>query len=160
MRFAVQALGFAFTLLVDATTFLTLPWLGGRPLLFIALANCFALRADALAGGSWGFAGGLLLGLLFADQRVGAMAFAGLLAGAAPALLKRLLFTHRWTGQVALGAVAGGLYDAALLGLLTVRGDLDLPAVGLLPRILLDAGLTGLAMPFLLRGVGRVEREV
>lgn len=160
MRFAVRALGFAAVLLVDASTVLTLPLLGGRPLLFVALANCFAIRANALAGGTWGFAGGLALGLLFADLRVGAMALGGLLAGSVPSALRRVLFLHRWTGQVALGAAAGALYGATLLGVSALRGDLSSPVMPLLGSLVQDAALTGAAVPLLLRGVGRVEREV
>lgn len=160
MRFAVRVLGFAAALLVDASTVLTVPLLGGRPLLFVALANCFAIRANALAGGTWGFAGGLALGILFADDRIGAMALGGLLAGSVPGALRRLLFLHRWTGQVALGAVAGALYDGTLLGVAALRGDVGLPLWPLVQGLLLDAALTGAAVPLLLRGVGRVEQEV
>ncbi len=160
MRFVVQAVGFALALLADASTVLTLPLLGGRPLLFVALANCFAIRGNALTGGSWGFAGGLALGLLFADFRIGAMALGGLLAGAVPGGLRRLLFLHRWTGQVALGALAGAIYDATLLAVAAGRGELAAPAGPLLRGLVLDALLTGAAVPVLLRAVGRVEQEV
>lgn len=160
MRFAVQVLGFAAALLADASTVLTLPWLGGRPLLFIALANCFAIRANALTGGSWGFAGGLALGLLFRDQRIGAMALGGLLAGSVPSGLRRVLFLHRWTGQVALGAAGGLLYDATLLCVMALRHEFVTPMGPLLRSLLLDAALTGAVVPLLLRGVGRVEQEV
>jgi hypothetical protein len=160
MRFAVRALGFALALVADASTILTLPLLGGRPLLFIALANCFAIRANALAGGTWGFAGGLALGLLFADARIGAMALAGLLAGSVPSTLRRLLFLHRWTGQAAMGAAAGALYDGTLVTVSALRGDVASPLGPMLLHLVLDAALTGAAVPLVLRGVGRVEREV
>jgi len=160
MRVAVQGIGFALALLADASTLFTLPVVGGRLLLFVALANCFAIRANALTGGTWGFLGGLALGLLFADQRIGAMALGGLLAGSLPGVLRRVLFLHRWTGQIAVGFAGGLLYDGTLLGVMALHGDLAAPAGALIRGVLLDGALTGAVVPLMLRGVGRVEREV
>jgi len=116
------------------------------------------LRADALAGGAWGFGGGLALGLLYADSTIGARVLGGLLAGSVPATMRRLLFWRRWPGQVALGVLAGLLFEATLVAVMAVRGDVSGFHYSLLLRILLSAVLTGVACPLLARFVERLEK--
>ncbi len=160
MRFILHAACLALALLLDASGLLELPVIGGRPILFAALAACVALRGSALAGGAWGFAGGLALGLLFADSRIGARALGGLLAGSVPVAFRRLLFWRRVSGQAAMGVIAGLGYGVAGLAAGWARGELSGPPVALVPRLVLDALLTGAACPILYRVLGRAEREV
>lgn len=133
-----------------------MPWLPGgiRPFLFVALAASEGLRRDALAGGTWGFAGGLALGLLYADGRLGALALGGLLAGSLPAALKRPLYWQRAGGQALLGALAGAVYALAPL-LLSGGGAPAAPLAASLPRVAADAMLTGAVCPLVFRLTGR-----
>jgi len=160
MKAVAHAALFALALLLDASGLLELPVIGGRPILFAALAACVALRGSALAGGAWGFAGGTALGLLFADTRLGARALGGLLAGSVPVAFRRLLFWHRPSGQAAVGVVAGLSYGAAGIVAGWARGEMAGPPGVMLPRIGLDALLTGAACPVLYALLARVERQV
>ncbi|MEK7476203.1 MAG: hypothetical protein AAB152_11310 [Candidatus Coatesbacteria bacterium] len=160
MKLLAQAALLAIALIVDASLALTLPLPGGRPLLFAAFATAVALREGALAGGAWGFGGGLGLGLLFADGRIGARALGGLLAGSVPIWFRRIVFVHRWTGQLAIGVVSGGLYGATLLAVSWARGDVTGVVFPLLPWLALDAVLTGVAAPVFVRLLDVVERRV
>ncbi len=150
MSFAVRVAWFAAMLLADAARLPAFPG-GVRPLLFVALAACYGLRGDALTGGTWGFAGGLALGLLYDDGRVGPFALGGLLAGSVPAALKKGLFWQYGTGQALLGLLAGLLFGATPLALAGATGQLGVPAWSLLPRALVDAILTGAVCPILFR---------
>lgn len=160
MRLVAHAACFAFALLCDASGVLELPVLGGRPVLFAALAACVALRGSALSGGAWGFGSGLALGLLFADSRIGARALGGLLAGSVPVAFRRLLFWHRATGQAAMGVVAGLCYGLAGLLAGLARGDLAGAPFAQVPHLVVDALLTGAACPLLFRLLARVDRQV
>ncbi len=134
---------FLIALLADASGIVRLPLTGGQPVLFAASAVCFGLRSGVRAGGAWGFAGGLVLALAFADSRAGEMALAGLLAGAVPSALKRLLYWERWVGQVALGALSCVLFEAVRLIASGLADELAGPVPALLPCLVLDAILTG-----------------
>lgn len=158
MRFLIRLALFGLALAADASRLFELPGVSGRPLLFVALATCQALRAGALAGGVWGFGGGFALELLYLDPSVGSRALGGLLAGSVPTTFRGLLFWQRATGQAALGALAGALYDLTPLLVMAVHGRLVAPWSALLPQLLLDAALTGLACPLLFRATGRLER--
>ena len=160
MKFLAQAALFAIVLVVDASLALTLPLPGGRPLLFAAFATAVALREGPLPGGAWGFGGGLVLGFLFADARIGARALGGLLAGSVPVWFRRIVFVHRWTGQAAVGIVSGALYGITLLVVTWLKGELAGGIALLLPWLALDAVLTGLACPVLFRLLAAVERRV
>jgi hypothetical protein len=59
-----------------------------------------------------------------------------------------------------MGAAAGALYDGTLVTVSALRGDVASPLGPMLLHLVLDAALTGAAVPLVLRGVGRVEREV
>ncbi len=159
MKFAVKAGCFALVLFADASHVCVLPGIESGPLLFVALALGFALRADALAGGAWGFAGGCSLGLLYADSSFGARALGGLLAGSVPVAMKHLLFWRRWTGQAILGTIAGLLFEGTLLVVSWLKGELAGPLGSLLPGVALSAALTGLVCPWLHRLEGRLERS-
>jgi hypothetical protein len=160
LKLLAQAALLALVLVVDASLVLTLPVPGGRPVLFAALATAVAVREGPLSGGAWGFAGGVLLGLLFADARIGARALGGLLAGSVPVSFRRIVFVQRWTGQAALGVVSGALYGSALLAVSWLNGELAGGVGGLLPWLALDALLTGAACPVLFRVLTAVERRV
>lgn len=161
MKFVAHAACFALALLGDASGLLELPVTGGRPVLFAALAACVALRGSALTGGAWGFAGGVALGLLFADARIGPRALGGLLAGSVPVAFRRLLFWHRASGQAAMGVVAGACYGLAGVLAAWLRGELTgWSPTAQLTRVGLDALLTGAACPLLYRLLARLERQV
>lgn len=159
MLFLAHAASFAVALVLDASGLLTLPVLG-RPILFAALAACVAVRSSALAGGAWGFAGGLALGLLFSDNAIGARVLGGLLAGSLPVLLKRVLYLHRTTGQLAVGAVAGLGYGAAGLLGAWVQGSPAGGTAAVLPGLLRGTLLTAAVTPLLYRLLVRLERQV
>ena len=158
MKFAVKAGCFALALFADASHLLVLPWIESVPLLFIALAISFALRADALAGGAWGFAGGLSLDLLYADGSFGTRALGGLLAGSLPVTIKRLLFWRRWTGQAVLSALAALLFEGTILAVGLWRGELAGLKGAVLPRLALSAALTGVICPGFSWVMSRLER--
>jgi hypothetical protein len=160
LKFLAQAALFAILLVIDASLALTLPLPGGRPLLFAAFATAVSLREGPLPGGAWGFGGGLVLGFLFADARIGARALGGLLAGSAPVWFRRIVFVHRWTGQLALGIVSGALYGGTLLAVTWLKGELAGGVAPLLPWLGLDAVLTGVACPVLVRLLAAVEQRV
>lgn len=160
MRLVAVAGLFALALLVDVSELLAVPVAGGRPLLFAALAASVALRRGALAGGAWGFSGGVALGALFLDRDIGPRALAGLLAGSLPVTLRGWVYVQRWGGQAAVGALAGACWTSVPALAAWVRSDLG-PApgpVGL--AIALNAMLTGVVCPPLGSLLERVERRV
>ena len=159
MRFAVRAGCLALVLIVDVSRLLVVPGLESCPLLFVALITVFALRADALAGGAWGFASGLSLDLLYADSSFGARALGGLLAGSLPVTMKRLLFWRRWTGQAVLSVLAALLFEGTLLAVGWWRGELAGLAGLALPGVVVSAALTGLVCPALSWLMSRLERQ-
>jgi len=160
LKLLAQAALLALALIVDASLALNLPFPGGRPIVFAAFATAVALREGALAGGAWGFAGGIGLGLLFADARIGARALGGLLAGSVPVWFRRIVFVQRWTGQLAVGVVSGALYGATLLAVSWAKGDVTGVVLPLLPWLAQDALLTGVACPVVFRLLAVVERRV
>jgi hypothetical protein len=161
VKFAARAALFAFVLLADASLVLAVPGsAGGRPLLFAALAAGVALHEGSLAGGAWGFAGGLALGLLFDDLRIGSRALGGLLAGSVPVILTRVVYAQRLSGQFAVGAAAGACYDLAQIVTALVRDELAAGAGALAFTTAVDACLTGAACPLLLRVLAALERRV
>lgn len=147
MRVVLQLLLVAAALLLDTSRALELPFVGARPMVFVSMVVCLGLRADALAGGIWGFFSGFALGILFADKRVGAMTLGGLLAGCIPAYIKAGLFWRNWAGQAALGAVGCLLFDGIVMGFSSMRGEFSVgPAAGL-ARLIVDSALTGALTP-------------
>ncbi len=160
MRLIAIAGVFALALLVDVNELLALPVTRSRPLLFAGLAAAVALRRGALAGGAWGFSGGVVLGALFQDRDIGARALAGLAAGSLPVGLRGWVYVQRWSGQAATGALAGAIWSLVPSVLAWLRTDAGPAAGPLLVTVLLDALLTGAVSPLLGRLLERVERRV
>lgn len=158
MKFVIRAFVFLLVLFADAARLLEVPGAGISPLLFVALAAGYGLGSGALAGGAWGFAGGMMLGLLYGDATIGARALGGLLAGSLPAAMKRLLYWRRWPGQVGLGVITGLIFEGVMLAVAWFRGDVAGPGYPLGLRILATALLTGLVCPLFVLLVGRLER--
>lgn len=157
MIFVLRVLLIAVSLLIDTSRFLELPFVGARPMVFIAIVVCFSLRAGALTGGAWGFSSGLALGVFFADARVGAMTLGGLLAGCVPAYIKGGLFWRNWAGQAALGAVGCLLFEGMVMGFSSLRGEFSVgPVVGL-ARLTVDSVLTGALTPLVFILLNRME---
>lgn len=160
MRLIAVAGMFALALLIDVSELLAVPVAGARPLLFAALAASVALRRGALAGGAWGFTGGVALGALFLDRDVGPRALAGLLAGSLPVGLRGWVYVQRWGGQAAAGALAGTCWALTPALAAWARSDLG-PAPGpMLFAVALNAALTGAVCPPLGLLLERVERRV
>jgi len=157
MRTAARIFLFLLAATVDASGVLAPGWLAGRPLLFLALAVGFGLRSNLLTGGVWGFAGGLVFGLVYADSSLGPRMLAGLVAGSVPVAMRRLLFWQRWPGQVVLGSAAALLFDLVLVGVGYARGETTRIALSVFPGLVMDAALTGAACPLLMRLMGRLE---
>ncbi len=158
MKFAASVSFFILALFVDASRLLVIPGVDSGPLMFVALVCGYALRTGPLSGGVWGFAGGLAMGLLYADNTIGARALGGLLAGCIPVAVRRFLFWRRWTGQIALGMIASLLFEVTLLQVAWLRGELAGFHYTIPLRVVLSAVLTGVACPLLMRLVERAER--
>jgi hypothetical protein len=157
MRTAARTVLFLVAVTIDASGLLAPGWLAGRPLLFLALAVGFGLRSNLLTGGAWGFAGGMVLGLLYADSSLGPRLLGGLIAGSVPVAMRRLLFWQRWPGQAVLGAAAALFFDLALLVVGFARGETSGIVPSVFPGLAMDAILTGAACPLLMRLMGRLE---
>lgn len=160
MRLLAVAAIFSLALLVDVSELLAVPVVGARPLLFAALAAAVALRRGPLAGGAWGFGGGVALGALFLDQDAGPRALAGLLAGSLPVTLRGWVYVQRWGGQAAAGALAGACWSLTPALVAWARSDTGPAAGPVLIVVTLNAALTGVVSPSLGSLLERVERRV
>ncbi len=148
---------FALALLIDASGILSIPYLGGQPLLFVSFSVCYGLRGNFLSGGSWGFGGGTALGLIFSDPMIGVLAMSGLVAGGVPSALRGLFYWERRGGQLMLGCLGGALFGATRLGLIGLTGDMGEITAAALTRIGIEAVLTGAATPFLYALIKRLK---
>lgn len=157
MKFPVRLGLFSLALFIDASGILSLPYIGGQPLLFVSLSVCYGLRGNFLSGGGWGFGGGTALGLIFSDPIIGVLAMAGLLAGGVPSALRGLFYWERWGGQLMLGSLGGALFGLTRLGMIGLKGDIGEISGEAVMRMVLEAVLSGAVTPFLYSAIRRIK---
>lgn len=157
MRYPARLGLFALALFIDASGILSLPYIGGQPLIFVSLSICYGLRGNFLSGGGWGFGGGTALGLIFSDPIIGVLAMAGLLAGGVPSALRGLFYWERWGGQLMLGCLGGALFGLTRLALIGLTRDMGEVSGQAVMRMGLEAVLTGAVTPFLYAVIRRIK---
>jgi hypothetical protein len=146
-------------LVLDVSRLVQVPWLDSAPNFFVAFVAYLSLKSGPLAGGAWGFGGGLAVGLMEGGATAGPLSLGGLAAGAFPGMVKHLIFWRHPAGQAALGALAGALYGGVQVVVAVLHGQVSPPVFPLALRLLVDALLTGAVCPLLGTVVERMEKR-